>query len=114
MFFVTEDATIICKHPNGAVVNEPSQDWLTIVGRRVLIEPDPENRKIKGCLNNSAVNVACAIATNIQMEGYSELIRVDGHRLCLDTITAFTSGQPPGLFKWVVANPGQPFVEEAR
>ena len=114
MFFVTEDATIICKHPVGVVQNKPSQDWLTIVGRRVLIEPDPENRDINGCTNSAGVNVPCKIATNIQMEGYSELIRVDGHRLCLDTITAFTSGQPPGMFKWVVVNPGQPFVEEAR
>ena len=113
MFFITEDATIICKHPIGIVENKPSQDWLTIASRRVLIEPDPENRTIKGCANSGVGIIPCTVAMPLQIRGYSDFIRVDGQRLVLDTITALTNGQPPGTFWWVVANPGQAFIEEA-
>ena len=111
MFFVTEDAKIICKHPVGIVENKPSQDWFTIARRRVLIEPDPENRTINGCANSGVGILPCKIATNVEITGYSTFIRVDGKRVVLDTITAFTSGSPPRLFKWVVVDPAQPFVE---
>jgi hypothetical protein len=43
--------------------------------------------------------------------GYSTFIRVGGQRVCLDAITGFTDGTPPGLYKWVVSVPGQQFVE---
>jgi len=45
--------------------------------------------------------------------GYSNLIRIAGRRVCLDTITGLTDGTPPGLVKYKVNNAGQPFVQEA-
>lgn len=113
MFFITEDATIVCKHPIGIVENKPSQDWFTIAKRRVLVKPDPENRTIKGCANSGVGIVPCTIAMAAEITGYSKFIRVDGKPVVLDIITAFTNGTPPGLYKWVVINPGQPFVQEA-
>jgi len=44
--------------------------------------------------------------------GYSDWIRVDGKRICLDTITGLTDGTPPGTVKYKVNEPGQPFIEE--
>jgi hypothetical protein len=44
--------------------------------------------------------------------GYSNLIRIGGKRLCLDTVTGLTDGTPPGLVKYKVNNAGQPFVQE--
>lgn len=113
MFFVTEDATITCKHPGGFVENLPSQNWVTIANRRVLVEIDPEGRTIKGCPNTAGTNKSCLNTLPVQT-GYSSLIRVDGKRLCLDPITGFTDGIPPGLFKYVVLNAGQPFVQEGQ
>ena len=115
MFFVTEDALIICKHPVGIVERVPSQGWFTVANRRVLVDPDPENRKINGCANGPPPTVKpCFTALKEDDTGYSTFIRVGGQRVCLDTITGFTDGNPPGLFKWVVTNPGQPFVEGAK
>src|SRR6185295_4682953 len=110
MFFVTEDAAITCKHPGGFVQNVPSQSWLTINTRRVLVEIDPEGRTIKGCPNSGGVNKPCLTTLPVQT-GYSGFMRVDGKSICLDPITGFTDGIPPGLFKYVVVNAGQPFVE---
>jgi hypothetical protein len=112
MFFITEDAVITCKHPVGLVQNVPSQDWLTIAKRRVLVEADPEGRTINGCANSGVGIKKCTTALKV-MAGYSGLIRIGGKRLCLDTITGFTDGTPPGLYKYVVINPAQPFVQEA-
>ena len=112
MFFVTEDAVITCKHPGGFVENVPSQNWLTINTRRVLVEIDPEGRTINGCPNSGGVNKPCQKTLPVQT-GYSGFMRVDGKRICLDPITGFTDGIPPGLFKYVVVDAGQPFVEGA-
>jgi hypothetical protein len=44
--------------------------------------------------------------------GYSDLIRINGKRVCLDTVTGLTDGTPPGLVKYKVNNAGQPSVRE--
>jgi hypothetical protein len=114
MLFITEDAVIICKHPGGVVQNVPSQDWFTIVKRRVLVEADPEGRTINGCSNFIFGMTKPCVTTLKVTAGYSNLIRIGGKRLCLDTVTGFTDGTPPGTVKYVVSAPGQPlFVQEA-
>jgi hypothetical protein len=45
-------------------------------------------------------------------EGYSEYIRVENCRVCLDTITGLTDGTPPGKVMYVVRDAGQEFVSE--
>jgi hypothetical protein len=112
MFFITEDATVVCQHERGIVQNVPSQDWVTIQNRSVLVENDPEGRAIKGCPNVN-VGIRPCVTTLPVIVGYSDLIHVDGRRLCLDTVTGLTDGTPPGLVRYKVNDPGQPFVQEA-
>ena len=111
MFFITEDAVVVCKHELGIVENVPSQDWVTIATRRVLVEVDPEGRAIKGCPNYGLGIRPCVTTLKVQ-KGYSDLIRIGDKRICLDTVTGLTDGTPPGLVKYKVNVQGQPFVEE--
>ena len=110
MLWITEDAGVFCKHGPGHVTNKPSQDWVTIASRRVLVETDPEGRPIAGC--PSVVPFKPCLTTLKVDKGYSELLRVDGRRVCLQTITGFTDGTPPGVVKYEVRTPGQDFVSE--
>jgi hypothetical protein len=111
MFFLTEDAVVVCQHELGIVQNVPSQSLVTIANRRVLVENDPEGRTIKGC-PNMGLGIRPCLTTLKATAGYSDLIRIDGRRVCLDTITGLTDGTPPGLVKYKVNNAGQPFVQE--
>ena len=45
---IPEDADLRCGHM-GKVKNKPSQDWVTIAGKRILVEDDPEGRDIDLC-----------------------------------------------------------------
>jgi len=56
---------------------------------------------MKPCLTTLAVR-----------DGYSNLVRIDQHRVCLDTVTGLTDGTPPGIVVYTVRDPGQPFVTE--
>lgn len=111
MRWITEDALIVCKHQLGKVQNVPSQNLLRIDGRRVLIEPDPEGRPISGCPNYGPTIKPCTCTLKVQ-SGYSEWIRVTGHALCLDAITGYTDGTPPGMVKYVVNEAGQAWVQQ--
>jgi hypothetical protein len=112
MFFITEDAKVVCQHELGIVQNVPSQHWVTSASRRILVEVDPEGRAIDGCPNVN-VGIRRCMTTLPVITGYSDLIRVDGRRLCLDTVTGLTDGTPPGLVRYKVNDAGQPFVAEA-
>ena len=111
MLILTEDAVIVCQHELGIVQNVPSQNWVTIADRRVLVENDPEGRTIKGC-PNIGVGIRPCLTTLKVTAGYSDLIRINGKRVCLDTVTGLTDGTPPGLVKYKVNNAGQPSVRE--
>lgn len=108
---LTEDATLVCTHEPGQVKIEATQGLVTVsmkkgAVRRLLIEPNPEKRPISGCpivppfkpcQNTMAVSA-----------GYSDLLRIDGKRVCLDTVTGPTDGMPPVKYK--VRRAGQDFV----
>lgn len=111
MRWLTEDAAVVCKHQLGKVTNAPSQDLVHIDGRRVLVDADPERRPIVGCPNYGPAIKPCTTTLKVQA-GYSEWIRIDGHSVCLDAITGFTDGTPPGLVKYVVAAPGQEWLAQ--
>jgi hypothetical protein len=112
MRVLTEDALMLCDH-GGTVKDKTSQSWVTINSRKVLVATDPEGCSISGCPN---VNFATGMkpCTNTMKvlgeKGYSEFIKVDGHKLCLDTVTGLTNGTPPGTVKYTVKNPGQTLV----
>jgi hypothetical protein len=110
MYVITEDAGVFCKHGPGRVSNRPSQDWVTIAGRRVLVENDPEGRPIAGCPSTVPFK-PCLLTLQVQT-GYSDYIRVGSHPICLHTVTGFTDGTPPGVVKYEVRTPGQDFVSE--
>lgn len=111
MKLLTEDAVLVCNHVLGTVDTPPTQDLVTVEGRRVLVEDDPENRPIKNCPNVGATIKPCQATLPVQ-EGYSEWIRVEGRPVCLDTVTGLTDGTPPGTVHYRVLRPGQDLVTE--
>jgi hypothetical protein len=111
MLILTEDAVLVCKHEVGIVTNKLSQDFVTIESRPVMVENDPEGRAIKGCPIYPPMGRPCVTTLKVQT-GYSDWLRVDGKRICLDTVTGLTDGTPPGTVKYKVNIAGQTFVAE--
>jgi hypothetical protein len=109
MKLITEDAVILCNHKLGKVENAPSQSWVTVEGRRVLVRPDPEHRSIKGCPELPPMSKPCTSTLNVQT-GYSEFMRVDGREIVLDNLEGLTDGNPPGVASYTVAAAGQSSV----
>jgi hypothetical protein len=112
MLLLTEDAGIFCKHVLGKIANEPSQSFVTVAGRPVLVEPDPIGRTIKGCPNTGPTIKPCGTTLSVTA-GYSTFIRIDGHAVCLDTLVGLTDGTPPGVVEYTVRSAGQTFVSGA-
>ena len=108
---LTEDALLVCLHELGHVEIAPSQTLVRIDTRLILVEKDPENRRIKGCPNIGAGIKPCLTTLPVR-QGYSDWVRIDGKRVCLDTVTGLTDGTPPGIVEYKVRTPGQPFVAE--
>lgn len=112
MKWLTEDAVLNCKHESGIVqILLPLQDLVTIEGRKVLVENDPEHKLIIGCPNIGATIKPCTKTLRVEA-GYSDFLRADGRRICLDTVTGLTDGTPPGTVKYAVRAPGQDLVTE--
>jgi hypothetical protein len=110
MRLLTEAATLKCQHM-GAVANVPSQQWVRIGGRRVLVENDPEGRDIDRCPNRGPEGIKPCTNTLLVHEGYSTFVRIDGHAVCLDDLWGLTDGTPPGAVRYTVLDAGQDFVE---
>jgi len=106
---LTEDALLTCAHPGGVVSIAPTQELVTIAGRRMLVEPNPEGRRISGCTNAAPPMKPCTKTLPVT-NGYSTFVRIGGHRVCLDTVTGLTDGMMAGTVKYVVRKPGQQFV----
>ena len=111
MRFLTEDAIIVCKHELGRVSIQPTNQWVTIASRRVLVDDNPERRDIAGCPNIGIAIKPCNLTLAV-IAGYSDFIQIDGKRVCLDTVTGLTDGTPPGIVEYYVRAPGQLFVEQ--
>jgi hypothetical protein len=109
IYFLTEDAKLVCDHQRGVITNAPTQDWVTINERRILVAMDPEGRPINGCPNYGPTIKPCVTTLKVK-EGYSDFIRIDGRAVCLDTVTGLTDGTPPGIVNYIVVEPGQNFV----
>jgi hypothetical protein len=108
MLALTEDAKLVCAH-RGPIQNQPSQALVTVAGRRALVENDPEGRDIGMCPNSAPPFKKCVKTLKVQA-GYSALVRIDGRRLCLDSLRGLTDGTPPGVVEYEVADPGQRLV----
>jgi hypothetical protein len=111
MYWLTEDAVLVCGHELGIVGITATQNLVTIAQRRVLVAADPESRPIVGCPNVGPTIKPCTSTLPVQ-QGYSSLIRIEGRRVCLDEVTGLTDGTPPGTVKYHVRAPGQSLVAE--
>src|SRR6266705_4936507 len=110
MLVLTEDAGVYCKHGPGKVSILATQALVMVNGRKVLVEPDPVGRPIAGC--PSVVPFKPCLTTLAVQRGYSAFIRVEEKRFCLDTVTGFTDGTPPGAAMYEVRYAGHEFVSE--
>lgn len=108
MRVITTAAVVRCGH-DAAVANKASHDWVRIATAPILVEPDPQGRSISGC-PNIGVNLKPCTATLAVRSGYSELIRIDGHRVATDAVVGFTDGTPPMAVDYTVRDPGQRWV----
>jgi hypothetical protein len=111
MKWLTEDARLLCQHRLGLVKLVPTQSLVTIQGRSVLVETDPEGRPIAGCPNYGPTIKPCTATLRVQ-HGYSDLLRIQGRRVCLDTVSGLTDGTPPGTVPYQVQEPGQQLVSQ--
>lgn len=111
MFILTRDAILVCAHELGVVQMVALQNLVTVARRDVLVERDPEGRPVVGCPNYGAGIKPCLATLPVQV-GYSDFIRIEGRRICLDTVVGLTDGTPPGTVKYKVRNPGQNIVSE--
>lgn len=113
MMLLTVDARLACEHAGSVTLNPPSQTWVAIEGRSVLVENDPEGCKIRACPNaNPPAGIRPCLATLRVTVGYSHFVAIDGARVCLDTVTGLTDGTPPGQVHYTVRHPGQSLVRE--
>jgi hypothetical protein len=113
VLILTEDAVLMCGHA-GVVKTTTSQSFVTVAGRLVLVEDDPEGRRIVGCPNlNPAAGLRPCVTTLKVRAGYSQLVRIGGAPVCLATVRGETDGTPPGTVEYTVRSPGQDFVSGA-
>lgn len=111
MHVLTEDAVLLCAHKLGKVHILPSQDIVTIMGRKVLVQPDPVGKTIVGCPNYGIGIKPCTSTLKVS-KGYSSLLSINGIAVCLKPLKGLTDGTPPGVVEYTVQFPGQTFVEE--
>ncbi|MGK7872179.1 MAG: hypothetical protein AB4426_02330 [Xenococcaceae cyanobacterium] len=111
MYLLTENAKIVCQHELGRVNLNNSQNLVTVEGKFLLVEKDPEGRAIAGCPNYGATIKPCT-RTLVVQKGYSDLVRIQGKRVCLDTVSGLTDGTPPGTVCYEVRQAGQNLVRE--
>lgn len=111
MRWLTRNALLVCAHESGFVGIIASQRLVTVDGVPVLVERDPEGRPIAACPWLQPGLKPCTTTLPVQ-QGYSSSIRIDGRRVCLDTVTGLTDGTPPGTFTYSVRTPGQSLVSE--
>ncbi len=111
MRLLTQTAVLVCTHELGIVGIAAGQSLVRISKSKVLVETDPAQRPIAGCPNVGPGIKPCT-STLVVKKGYSDFIRIQGRRVCLDTVTGYTDGTPPGAVKYKVRTPGQEFVTE--
>lgn len=114
MKLLTLEAKLVCKHITGVIqFLAHHQDFVRIAGHPVLVENDPQAKLITGCANMGMTIKPCQLTVNVE-SGYSGFIRIQGRKVCLDTITGLTDGTPPGSVRYIVQSPGQNFVSEVK
>ncbi len=107
MLWLTEDAVLLCSHQSGYVTGfSPSQSWVTVSNRRVLIAPDTVGRTIALCPNLPPLGKPCTKTMSV-ITGYSRLLKIDGKAVCMDNLTGTVDAPAP---PYSVSVPGQQLV----
>lgn len=118
---LTEDALLQCDHGQGSpglgrVGLEPRQGWLTIGGRRALVEGDLQPRPVTACPMITPTTPPCrhtlTVAAAPSYAGFVTL-RSRGdqpRRLCLQAATGLTDWASMGSVSYRVTRPGQALV----
>lgn len=107
MYWLTEDATLLCTHETGKVTGfSPSQSWVTVTNRRVLIDPDTIGRTIALCPNLPPLGKPCTKTLGVST-GYSGLIKIDGRSVCMSNLIGPVDAPSP---PYSVKAPGQELV----
>ena len=105
---VTRDATVRCGH-DGRVQNVASQHWVRIGRSDVLVDNDPEGRRIVGCPNIGPTMKPCTTTLAV-ISGYSSWVRIGGKAVAMSDLDGLTDGTVPGTVHYSVREPGQTFV----
>jgi hypothetical protein len=108
MLVILERSKIVCGH-DGVVRNLRSQAWLRVSGSAVLVDDDPENRKIVGCPNIGPTVKPCTTTLKVA-KGYSTWIRAGGDRVVLAHLDGLTDGTVPGTVHYKVRDAAQSYV----
>lgn len=111
MKLLTEKAWLRCKHGMSKVDIHAGQSLVFALGSPVLVSRDPEQRPVTLCPLAPPMKT-CTLTIN-EEKGYSDLLQIEGHQVCLDTLTGLTDGGTPGDNRYLVQEPGQDLVEEA-
>jgi len=114
MRILNDDVLLNCVHKTGKVRNKPSQEWVRIARKPVLVKPDPVGCTIGGCSNTVVpAGIKPCTKTVTMQAGESLFVRIDARPVCLDTVTGLTNGSPEGTVLYNVTSPGQQFVSAA-
>jgi hypothetical protein len=105
---VTLSAVVRCGH-DGRVQNLASQHWVRVGGSEVLVDDDPERRRIAGCPNIGPTMKPCTTTLAVGT-GYSAWIRIGGAAVVLSNLDGLTDGTVPGTVHYTVRDPGQSLV----
>ena len=108
VLLLRKDAVLLCGHM-GVVQISASQGWVTVEGKALLVDSDPENKTISGC-PNLASGQPC-VKTGTVLKGYSTFIRIDGNAVCRQELEGLAL--PMVVYHYAVASPGQHLVSEA-
>jgi hypothetical protein len=108
---LVERSVVLCGH-GGQVRNQSSQQLVTSQGSLLLVADDPVGRTVVACPNYGTNVKVCTSTVNVQT-GYSSLVSIDGHAVCLDTLTGQTDGLDAGAVLYHVSKAVQTLVDVA-
>ncbi len=109
MKILTMRAKLTCKHVTGLVRQDNIQDYVHISGSALLVQGDPEFKRIDFC-PNIGLNIKPCLLSLVVEKGYSSFIHISGRPVCLDILVGLTDGTVPGTVEYQVRDPGQHFV----
>lgn len=111
MKLLTEKGVMRCGF-GGVVTNKSSQTLVFVASALVLVDSDPEHKKVSNC-PVPPPQKKCMVTLAVKV-GYSDLLRIDGKRVCLDNLEGVVDGPIPGISTFAAKSAGQDFVHEGK